>query len=131
MAGIIDGFVFDLKCRPQCQKPMTGADDYWETVTSSILKTYSLFEGPYIVRHLVMPGHTWCCTKPIIEWCRQHIPKACFNLMTGFEDFRPDASGPRQISAQERKNARQWLVDAHFENSLLDGAAYNCSPTGV
>lgn len=131
MTGILDGFVFDLKCLPACQKGITGSDDYWETVTAVMEKAYQVFTGPYIVRHLIMPGHTQCCTKPIIEWCRVHLPRACFNLMTGFEDFRPDAPGPRQISEQERKNARRWLEDAHFENSLLDGAYYSCSPTGL
>ena len=117
----IDGFVFDLKCFPACQKVITGAEDYWETVIPAILQAYQTFDGPFIVRHLIMPGHTLCCTKPIVEWCRQNIPKACFNLMTGFEDFRLDVSGPREITQHEKENARQWLMDAHFENCLLDG----------
>ncbi len=125
MKGTIDGFVFDLKCLPSCQKEITGAEDYWETVTPVILRAYQIFDGPYIVRHLVMPGHTICCTRPIIEWCRQNIPRACFNLMTGFEDFRPERVATREITRQERENARQWFMDAHFENCLLDGSYFN------
>ena len=121
MQGTIDGFVFDLKCLPTCQKEITGASDYWETLIPVMHSAYQSFKGPYIVRHLVMPGHTRCCTKPIIEWCHKNLPKACFNLMTGFEDFRPNVTTPREISAQERENARQWLLDAHFENYLIDG----------
>ena len=92
MHGIIDGFVFDLKCSESCQNITGGFSNYYNTATQVITRAINEFEGGHILRHLVMPGHVECCTKPIIDWCRIHIPNVIFNLMTTFHDFRPDAT---------------------------------------
>jgi putative pyruvate formate lyase activating enzyme len=40
-----------------------------------------------MVRHLVMPGHVDCCTKPILTWLAQHTPKVLVNIMG---QYHPD-----------------------------------------
>ncbi|GAH60438.1 unnamed protein product, partial [marine sediment metagenome] len=37
--------------------------------------------GEICIRHLVMPGHIDCCSKPILEYIAKELPKAVVNIM--------------------------------------------------
>ena len=40
------------------------------------------------VRHLVLPNHTNCCTKPVLEWISKNIKNKCIvNIM---DQYRPE-----------------------------------------
>jgi putative pyruvate formate lyase activating enzyme len=41
-----------------------------------------------LIRHLLMPGHVDCCTRPVLEWLSSHLPEALINLMTGYKPFQ-------------------------------------------
>ncbi|MFX1259452.1 MAG: pyruvate formate lyase-activating protein, partial [Promethearchaeota archaeon] len=43
--------------------------------------------GEIIIRHLVMPNHVECCSKPILEYIAKEIPKCVVNIMS---QFRPE-----------------------------------------
>jgi len=34
-----------------------------------------------MIRHLVLPGHVQCCTRPIVAWVRETVHDVKFNLM--------------------------------------------------
>ena len=52
---------------------------------------------PLIVRHLVMPGHVQCCTRPVLDWLAVHHPQAPVNLMTVYLPSGPGAQGLQQV----------------------------------
>jgi len=39
-----------------------------------------------IVRHLMLPGHLECCTKPVLRWLANTLPGALVNVM---DQYRP------------------------------------------
>jgi putative pyruvate formate lyase activating enzyme len=41
--------------------------DYWRVVTGCIERVYRAGKK-VLVRHLLMPGHFDCCTRPALEW---------------------------------------------------------------
>jgi putative pyruvate formate lyase activating enzyme len=72
LAGIIDIYLPDLKFGPaagpqSCGERIGGMPDYWRTVTGCIERVRS-GGNRLIVRHLLMPGHFECCTRPALEW---------------------------------------------------------------
>ena len=46
-----------------------------------------------IVRHLVMPGHLDCCTRPTLDWLAQAHPTVTVNLMTTYVPAGPALQG--------------------------------------
>lgn len=120
MHNIIDGFVFDLKCTNSCQNITGGFTQYYETATRVITQAVNDFNNNHILRHLVMPGHVDCCTRPIIEWCRTHIPSVTFNLMTTFHDFRPNADFFELPNCDAVKSI-EIAKSAGFSNLMING----------
>jgi putative pyruvate formate lyase activating enzyme len=70
--GAIDIYLPDLKFGPvagaqSCGERIGGMPDYWRVVTGCIARVHG--EGKrLLVRHLLMPGHFDCCTRPVLEW---------------------------------------------------------------
>ena len=48
---------------------------YWETVTKNLKLVHEWGED-FVIRHLIMPNHIECCTKPILDW----ISKICLKF---------------------------------------------------
>ena len=87
LTDCMDGFVFDLKASQACAQNIVGdAPDYFHTVCANI-KAADASKRHIIVRHLVMPGHVDCCTKPCVDWLRHEVPQARINVMTTFQNF--------------------------------------------
>lgn len=49
--------------------------------------------GDMIIRHLVLPNHVECCTKPVLEWIAANCPRALVNVMG---QYHPDHLVPLQ-----------------------------------
>jgi putative pyruvate formate lyase activating enzyme len=61
---------------------------------------------PLIVRHLVMPGHVDCCTRPVLAELAQVRPGAALNLMTGYLPAGPAADGVATVAELGRLPTR-------------------------
>lgn len=120
MQGIIDGFVFDLKCSAQCAEKLVGFSDYHEVVTENIKSIYNTWSPEkLILRHLVIPGHIECCTKEILEWCYRNTPNLWFNLMTGFHGTNGEI-----LSAESTASAQEYLDGSKLGKRMLNGCVY-------
>lgn len=101
LTEMMDGFVFDLKASRGCAQTIVGpAPDYYDIVCDNI-KAASQSACHLIVRHLVMPGHVDCCTKPCVDWLHQNVPKARLNLMTTFQNFNGCDGYPFELSEDD------------------------------
>src|SRR5690606_16018985 len=72
LEGAIDIYLPDLKFGPApgadgCGERLGGMPDYWRTVTGCIDRV-DRAGARVIVRHLLMPGHLDCCTRPVLHW---------------------------------------------------------------
>ena len=47
---------------------------------------------PFVVRHLLMPGHVECCWAGVARWLADHCPQVSVSLLTGFV---PPAKAPQ------------------------------------
>ena len=77
--GLVDVYLADFKCGSKaCSEKMLGVVDYVEIVQENLI--YADRHADLYVRHVVLPGHSQCCSKPILEWTAEHIPAVKVSL---------------------------------------------------
>jgi len=84
---IIDIALPDFKYgNDNCGESLSNAKNYFEIVARNhkIMHDYPI---DMIIRHLVIPNHLECCTKPILKWISKEIPRALVNIM---RQYRPE-----------------------------------------
>ncbi len=65
--GVVDVYLTDLKFgNNECGERLAGVKGYWDVVTRNHILAKE--QAEVIVRHLVMPGHVECCSKPLLKW---------------------------------------------------------------
>ncbi|OYT54568.1 MAG: pyruvate formate lyase-activating protein, partial [Desulfurococcales archaeon ex4484_217_2] len=66
---------------------LSGVPKYFEVVTRNL--KIAVKHGDMIIRHLVLPNHIECCTKPVLKWIAENLPKnkVLVNIM---EQYRPE-----------------------------------------
>mgnify|MGYP001765706018 CR=1 FL=1 len=96
--GVVDVYLTDFKYgNDACANRLSGVDRYTEVVRRNHLLARRQCE--MIVRHLVLPGHVECCTKPILEWIARNLDDVKVNVMAQYRpehrarDY-PDISNP-------------------------------------
>ncbi len=79
--GFVDLFLSDFKYGPEgCAKKLSNVPNYWKTITRNHKMAKN--SGDMIIRHLVLPGHVECCSKPILKWIRDNLgKKTVVNIM--------------------------------------------------
>jgi putative pyruvate formate lyase activating enzyme len=102
--GVIDVYLSDFKYgNDACARRYSNVNNYVGVVTRNLFAS----KDRLIIRHLVMPGHVQCCTAPIVEWVRKHVPNAKFNLMFQYTPYNvidyPEIN--RFVSDVERREA--------------------------
>ena len=80
LKGFADFQLADFKYgTDECAEEISGIKNYWEVVTRNL--SFARKNSEILIRHLILPGHTECCTRPVAKWCAEHIPDCGFNLM--------------------------------------------------
>lgn len=94
----------------ECAEKYSGVKNYYDVVARNHKRIHDEGSGEIIIRHLVMPNHVECCSKPILDYVVKEIPKCVVNVMGQFRPvFRsneyPDINRrPNSDEMQEVKN---------------------------
>ncbi len=108
-------YLVDLKFgNGACAEAVAGAADYWEAVRARLKEAAAREPGKLIVRHLVLPGHLDCCTRPALEWLARELPSARLSLKTDYlvmPDARRDARLGRFLADAEVRQAAALARD--------------------
>ncbi|HZZ41767.1 MAG TPA: radical SAM protein [Tepidisphaeraceae bacterium] len=81
--GIVHTYVADLKFgNDACASRLAGIPNYLAIVTRNL--QLASRQTRLIVRHLLLPGHTDCCLRPILDFMREHMPDTPFSLRDGY-----------------------------------------------
>lgn len=95
MAGLVDVYLADFKCgNNNCAEVLLGANNYIEVVKRNILKAAE--RADVIIRHVVIPGHSECCLKPILEWLTTEMPDVKLSLRGNYVPPIPFTSAPAE-----------------------------------
>ncbi|MHA1775529.1 MAG: radical SAM protein [Promethearchaeota archaeon] len=114
LLGVIDLWLPDFKYgNNECAFLYSKAPDYWEVITRNFLKIYQEGSKNIIIRHLVMPNHIECCSKPILRWIADNIPKIAVNIMAQYhpdylvsKDDYPEIN--RRVSSKEMQEVYEF-----------------------
>jgi len=93
----------------------------------------------FTIRHLVMPDHVECCTRPVLEWIAQTMPDVPVNVM---DQYHPDnfcnPSGVKYDKKYEeisRRPTSQEIVQAfRYAKALglhFESLSYEKNATGL
>jgi putative pyruvate formate lyase activating enzyme len=104
--GLVDIYLADLKCgNSSCAEVLLDAADYMEVVKENIVKAGCHAE--VIVRHLILPGHSECCLKPILSWLAEELQGVKVSL-------RGDYAPPAEVTSAPR----EYLEQADLRDAL-------------
>ncbi len=124
---LIDVWLPDFKFGPgRCAVVLARTPRTWETVTGNLAAIHDWGED-LTVRHLVMPGHVDCCTRPVLEWIAEHMPGAPVNVMDqyrpeNFCDPRSPKYDPRHAAMARRPSGAE--IEAAYRMAEDLGIAY-------
>lgn len=85
LLDLIDIWLPDFKYgNNKCALRYSKVNNYFEVVSRNLLM---LKDESVIIRHLVLPNHIECCSKPVLDWISKNIPDAVVNIM---DQYHPD-----------------------------------------
>ncbi len=143
LAGVVACWIIDLKFGPHgCSSRLAGAagiDNHAEVAASL---DFAIAESPLesnlpplIVRHLVMPGHLTCCTRPALDWLARRHPDTMVNVMTGYLPLGPAATGRLRAAGElhgrltgSERDAAVSHARQRFDRVLVDGRPDGAPP---
>ncbi len=118
LEGVVDVYLGDFRYgNDECARKYSNVPDYCGVVTRNFEKAYT--SGEILLRQLVIPGHIECCTRPIVRWTKEHIPKVRFNLMF---QYRPNYRAyeypeiNRSLSPEEMRKALDIVKESGLED---------------
>ena len=107
---VVDIYMGDVKFgNSACAERLCGRADAGGVAMARALEIFSRRPDALIVRHLVLPGHFSCCTRPVLEWIASHLPGVRVSLKTGY--LPPD--GMRDCP--ERRFLRDGEIRSAFQ----------------
>jgi putative pyruvate formate lyase activating enzyme len=108
--GVIDVYLTDFKYgNNKCAERLSKVKRYWDVVTRNHKLANKQCE--LIIRHLVLPEHLDCCTKPILRWIADNLDttRVRVNVM---DQYHPD------YKAHEYNELRRVLKSEEFNEAL-------------
>lgn len=109
LSQLMDVYLTDFKYgNDDCARQLSEVEDY----TFVIRRNHMIAEktGDLIIRHLVLPGHIHCCTKPLLEWIDSNLDDPKLNIMTQYRPVWHAGEYPeinRYLNREEKKEIRR------------------------
>jgi putative pyruvate formate lyase activating enzyme len=111
LADVVDIWLPDFKWgNDRCALKYSRVLRYFGAVSRNHATAHK--NGDMIVRHLVMPGHVECCTKPILDWVAENCPRALVNVMGQYRPEHLVLREPEKYHEVARRPSMQEIEDA-------------------
>lgn len=119
LLDIIDIWLPDFKYgNDNCAFRLSRVHRYFEVITRNHKVIHDAGEE-IIIRHLVLPNHLECCTKPVLRWIAENTPRALVNVM---DQYRPEhmvVKEPERFNDITRRLYRWEIEEAYSEAERL------------
>ncbi len=109
LSKLMDVYLTDFKYwDDRCAKRLSKVEDYKHVLKKNHLLAEET--GDLIIRHLVLPSHIECCTKPLLEWIDSELDEPRVNIMSQYRpvwnaDQHEDIG--RYLNAEEKREIRR------------------------
>jgi len=122
--GVVDVYLADFKWgNNEDALKYSKAPRYWEVVTRNFLLAKKHYKAEFLIRHLVMPNHLECCTKPILKWIAENLGKEVrVNVMFQYRpEYRADRYPEiaRRLNYDEMKRAAELAAEFELKNAMI------------
>jgi len=112
----IDFWLPDFKYgNNECAKNLSGIENYFDIISRNHKKVHDEGSGEICIRHLVMPNHVECCTKPILDYVAREIPKAVMNIMA---QYRPQYKAYQYSEINRRPSSEEMQSVKNYADKL-------------
>jgi len=109
LQGLVDVCLADLKCgNRRCAAALLDAEDYVDVAQRNLRMADR--HTDLIVRHLVLPGHMECCTKPVLQWLAAELPRVKVSLRMNYVPPIEGAFAPKQYLTSHEAEAAVCLA---------------------
>ena len=81
LAAVADHCIVDVKFWSEsCAARLAAAPGYRKVVAERLLELAARNPARLTVRHLALPGHFHCCTRPVLQWLAATLPGIAVHL---------------------------------------------------
>ncbi|TFF95106.1 MAG: radical SAM protein [Promethearchaeota archaeon] len=112
LINLMDFWLPDFKYgNNDCANKYSGVENYYEILTRNLKKIHDLGSGEIIIRHLVMPNHVECCSKPILDFVAEKVPNCVVNIMGQYRPQYKAYDYPeinRRPSSEEMREVKNY-----------------------
>ena len=115
LSGVVDVYLSDFKYgNDKCAKRLSGIDDYFEVVSRNHLLARD--DAEVVIRHLVLPNHIECCTRPVFDFIAEHMKdRAVVNIM---DQYRPCYRADEYEDINRRLRAEEFREAVDYAEKL-------------
>jgi len=111
LADVVDIWLPDFKWgNDRCAVKYSRIIRYFEVVSRN--HAMAKENGDMIIRHLVMPSHVECCTKPVLDWIAENCPRALVNVMSQYRPEHLVLREPEKYHEIARRPSTQEIREA-------------------
>jgi putative pyruvate formate lyase activating enzyme len=119
--GTQDIYLTDFKYgNDECAQRLSKVKNYFKTVARNHRLAFA--DAEVIIRHLVLPNHVECCTRPVLEWIAENLGSdARVNLM---DQYRPEYRAQeypeltRRVTTEEMERALRTAEEVGLRNVI-------------
>ena len=102
----------------ECAEKYSGIKNYYDVLTRNLKRIHNDGSGEIIIRHLVMPNHVECCSKPILDYVAKEVPKCVVNVMGQYHPQYKAYNYP-EINRRPTNNEMQKVKNYADELGIL------------
>lgn len=120
--GVVDVYLTDFKYgKDECAKRLSNLPDY----TRVVKRNHKLAkkQTEMLIRHLIMPNHLECCSKPILKWIKENLgDDVRVNVMSQYSPQYKAYEFPeinRKITAEEYHEVVKYAKEIGLTNVEL------------
>jgi putative pyruvate formate lyase activating enzyme len=112
--GVVDVYLTDFKYgNNDCARRLSRVRGYFDVVSRNHKKAFE--QAELLVRHLVLPNHVECCSKPIMDWLAENIGPVRLNVM---DQYRPVYHALEHPDISRRLTTKEFLEAYHHAEAL-------------
>lgn len=120
LEGVIDLWLPDFKYgNNECGTRLSKVPNYFDVVTRN-LRWLNERREEILIRHLVLPNHITCCSKPIMQWIAKHMDKENVRVNV-MDQYRPQWKVQRTNKYDEISHSlerSEWKKVVHYARQL-------------
>jgi putative pyruvate formate lyase activating enzyme len=115
LSGVVDVYLSDFKYgNDHCAARLSHVKDYGRIVRRNHILAAA--DADLVIRHLLLPGHTDCCCKPVLAFIADHFGShAIVNLM---DQYRPRHRAERFPELTGRLSQREFEAAVAYADRL-------------